>query len=78
MFSDYGFSKGKTAPKGIHPDKLRKNHKGRVNLEQRNPHPSKEMQEHSAEWAMLAEAYTDFFELLRVAVRLILSISSLL
>ncbi|KAJ7708926.1 hypothetical protein B0H17DRAFT_1124715 [Mycena rosella] len=35
--------KGGNAPKGGHPDKMRKDHKGRVNFEQRYPHPSKDM-----------------------------------
>ncbi|KAJ7191546.1 hypothetical protein GGX14DRAFT_296130, partial [Mycena pura] len=58
---------GKNAPKGVHPDQLRKDHNGRVNFDQRQAHPSKDMG--TAEWALLADAYTDFFEILRVALK---------
>ncbi|KAJ7657083.1 hypothetical protein B0H17DRAFT_1213611 [Mycena rosella] len=60
--------KGGNAPKGGHPDKIRKDHKGRVNFEQRYPHPSKDMGNVN-EYVSLTEAYTDFFELLRVALK---------
>jgi hypothetical protein len=42
---------------------VRKDHKGRVNFEQRVPRHSKEMQD-GIEWTLLAEAYTDFFEII--------------
>ncbi|KAJ7084734.1 hypothetical protein C8R43DRAFT_965246 [Mycena crocata] len=58
---------GKKAPKGVHPNKVRKSHRGKVNFTQRVPHHSKDMK-NSAKWALLAEAYTDFFELIRVAL----------
>ncbi|KAJ7500567.1 hypothetical protein B0H11DRAFT_2189430 [Mycena galericulata] len=60
--------KGTTAPKDSHPDNVRKDHRGRVNFEQRFPHASKEMR-NTEEYALLAEAYTDFFEILRVALK---------
>ncbi len=59
-------SQGTDAPEG-HPDHVRKDHNGRVNFEQRNAHRSKEMK-NTEEYAILAEAYSDFFELLRIAV----------
>ncbi|KAJ6529564.1 hypothetical protein DFH09DRAFT_1093976 [Mycena vulgaris] len=61
--------KGKGAPTNTHPDNIRKNHEGRVNFEQRLPHQSKEALKKPVEHSLLAEAYTDFFELLRVALK---------
>jgi len=61
------FSQGTDAP-DAHPDDVRKDHGGRVNFEQRNAHRSKEMK-NTEEYTILAEVYSDFFELLRIAVR---------
>ncbi|KAJ7509215.1 hypothetical protein B0H11DRAFT_1791472, partial [Mycena galericulata] len=67
-YARYG-EKGKGAPAGAHPNKVRKDHKGRVNHEQRVPHQSKDILKNTAKWALLAEAYTDFFEVLRIALK---------
>lgn len=64
----YIFVQGTNAPDNAHPDNVRRDHKGRVNFEQRNAHRSKDMK-NVEQYAILVEAYTDFFELLRVAVR---------
>ncbi|KAJ7865066.1 hypothetical protein B0H13DRAFT_1560761, partial [Mycena leptocephala] len=61
--------KGYTAPKGTHPDLLCKYHRGRCNITQRVPHQSKEILKNPAEYALLAEAFTDLFEFLRVALK---------
>ncbi|KAJ7456869.1 hypothetical protein B0H11DRAFT_1617531, partial [Mycena galericulata] len=60
--------KGHSAPKNIHPDKIKKAHGGRVNITQRTPHKSKELLDQPEEYAILAEAFTDFFQILRVAL----------
>ncbi|KAJ7024503.1 hypothetical protein C8F04DRAFT_892251, partial [Mycena alexandri] len=60
--------KGTNAPDNAHPDNVRRDHKGRVNFEQRNAHRSKDMK-NVEQYAILVEAYTDFFELLRVALK---------
>ncbi|KAF8218030.1 hypothetical protein K438DRAFT_2006955 [Mycena galopus ATCC 62051] len=59
--------KGKGAPQA-HPDNVRKDHAGRVNLEQRNVHRFKDMKDPN-EYSVLVEAYTDFFEILRFALK---------
>lgn len=64
------YLQGKDAPDGAHPDDVHRDHRGRVNFEQRNAHRSKDMK-NVEEYSILVEAYTDFFELLRVAVRLV-------
>ncbi|KAJ7665586.1 hypothetical protein B0H17DRAFT_951389 [Mycena rosella] len=61
--------KGNGAPTNIHPDNIRKDHNGRCNFGERLPHQSKEALKNPAEYAGLAEAYTDFFELIRVAFK---------
>ncbi|KAJ7646270.1 hypothetical protein DFH06DRAFT_898236, partial [Mycena polygramma] len=61
--------KGHTAPTDVHPDKLRKDHGGRVNIRGRTPHQSKEILDNPGEYALLAEAFTDLFEFLRVALK---------
>ncbi|KAJ7171529.1 hypothetical protein C8R46DRAFT_828691, partial [Mycena filopes] len=60
--------KGNKAPKDAHPDNVRRDHCGRVNFEQRTPHRSKDMKK-ADEYTILVEAYTDFFEILRVALK---------
>ncbi|KAJ7836547.1 hypothetical protein B0H14DRAFT_3870752 [Mycena olivaceomarginata] len=60
-------SQGKGAPQA-HPDNVRKDHAGRVNFEQRNVHRSKDMKDPN-EYSVLVEAYTDFFEILRIALK---------
>ncbi|KAJ7065101.1 hypothetical protein B0H15DRAFT_794627, partial [Mycena belliarum] len=67
-YSRYG-EKGNGAPTDAHPDNLRKAHGGRVNWNQRGPHQSKEILQNPREYTLLAEAYTDFFELLRIAFK---------
>ncbi|KAJ7075365.1 hypothetical protein C8R43DRAFT_1054194, partial [Mycena crocata] len=47
---------GKKAPKGVHPNKVRKSHRGKVTFTQRN----------SAKWALLAEAYHRFLRANRI------------
>ncbi|KAJ7465829.1 hypothetical protein B0H11DRAFT_1922105 [Mycena galericulata] len=60
--------RGTGAP-DTHPDNVRKDHKGRTNFDQRYVHnTSKEMKD-MEQYAILAEAYSDFFELLRVALK---------
>ncbi|KAJ7826119.1 hypothetical protein B0H14DRAFT_3874122 [Mycena olivaceomarginata] len=60
--------KGKGAPAGVHPNKLHKKGAARVNLSQRVPHLAKDILDHPQEYALLAEAFSDFFEILRVAL----------
>ncbi|KAJ6624418.1 hypothetical protein B0H10DRAFT_1784774, partial [Mycena sp. CBHHK59/15] len=57
---------GEGAPSDTHPNNIRKDHRGRVNFDQRVPHQSKEILENMTGYTTLAEAYTDLFELLRV------------
>ncbi|KAJ7038762.1 hypothetical protein C8F04DRAFT_1179434 [Mycena alexandri] len=60
--------KGHSAPKNVHPDKVKKKHVKHVNLIQRGPYKSKELLDKPEEYALLAEAFTDFFGFLRVTV----------
>ncbi|KAJ7820862.1 hypothetical protein B0H13DRAFT_1921117 [Mycena leptocephala] len=60
--------KGDGAPSEAHPDNIRKGHGGKVNFEQHLPRQSKECLENSEEYAQLADAFEDFFDLIRVAV----------
>ncbi|KAJ7757360.1 hypothetical protein DFH07DRAFT_742135 [Mycena maculata] len=60
--------KSTNAPQDAHPDDIHKDHRGRVNFTQRLPRHSKEMR-NTEEYTLLAEAYTDFFEILRVALK---------
>ncbi|KAK7019069.1 hypothetical protein R3P38DRAFT_2783848 [Favolaschia claudopus] len=60
--------KGHDAPKDIHPNKLRRTGVGRVNLKDRAPHRSEDITKHPEEYKVLAEAFTDFFEYLRIAL----------
>ncbi|KAK7026565.1 hypothetical protein R3P38DRAFT_2705473 [Favolaschia claudopus] len=60
---------GDGAPADIHADNLRKDHTGRVNFDQRLPHQSKEIFQNPEDHALLAEAFADFFELIRVAFK---------
>jgi hypothetical protein len=71
--------KGYGAPKGVHPNNIQRKHRGRVNIKQRVPYMSKSILQNPVEYSILAEAFTDLFELLRVAVNIYLHcISSLL
>ncbi|KAJ7649690.1 hypothetical protein FB45DRAFT_1075268 [Roridomyces roridus] len=65
-YARYG-EKGTGAPTDAHPDTLRKG-QGRVNFEQRNARRSKDMKNPN-EYPLLVEAYMDFFEILRVALK---------
>ncbi|KAJ6483357.1 hypothetical protein C8R45DRAFT_1001160 [Mycena sanguinolenta] len=58
---------GTSAP-DAHPDNVSKNHGQRVNFQQRYTHRSKEMKD-TEEYTILAEAYSDFFQLLQLAVK---------
>ncbi|KAJ7771121.1 hypothetical protein DFH07DRAFT_734921 [Mycena maculata] len=60
--------KGDGAPADVHPDNLRKEGKGKSNLYQRLPRESKELQQNKEEYKRIADAFTDFFDLVRVAV----------
>ncbi|KAJ7023959.1 hypothetical protein C8F04DRAFT_1132826 [Mycena alexandri] len=60
--------KGHTAPKDVHPDKCKKVGVKHVNLTGRVPHQSSELLEEPEEYAALANAFTNFFEILKVAV----------
>ncbi|KAJ7802679.1 hypothetical protein B0H13DRAFT_1931733 [Mycena leptocephala] len=60
--------KGDGAPSEAHPDNIRKGHGGKAKFEQRLPRQSKECLENSEEYAQLADAFEDFFDLIRVAV----------
>ncbi|KAJ7745246.1 hypothetical protein B0H14DRAFT_3606520 [Mycena olivaceomarginata] len=60
--------KGKGAPAGVHPNKVHKKGAARVNLSQRVPHLAKDILDHPQEYTLLAEAFSDFFEILRVAL----------
>jgi hypothetical protein len=70
------FSQGNGAPQA-HPDNVRRDHGGRVNFEQRNVHRSKDMKGPN-EYSVLVEAYTDFFEILRIAVRFVSPLQKLI
>ncbi|KAJ7916118.1 hypothetical protein B0H13DRAFT_2323610 [Mycena leptocephala] len=63
---------GHSAPKDVHCNKSRKTKRGRVNMTQRTPHPSKNMVDKPGEYAVLATAFTDFFELLHVSLESLL------
>ncbi|KAJ6511160.1 hypothetical protein C8R45DRAFT_1162689 [Mycena sanguinolenta] len=63
-YARYG-ENGTGAP-DAHPDNVSKNHGQRVNFEQRYAHRSKEMKD-TEEYTILAEAYSDFFQLLQLA-----------
>ncbi|KAJ6624585.1 hypothetical protein B0H10DRAFT_2323531, partial [Mycena sp. CBHHK59/15] len=67
-YARYG-EKGKDVPTGAHPNNIRKDHRGRVNFDQQVPHSSKDIQQDLNGYALLAEAYTDFFELLWVVLK---------
>ncbi|KAJ7626890.1 hypothetical protein FB45DRAFT_749998, partial [Roridomyces roridus] len=58
---------GDGAPDG-HPYELRKDHNGRCNLEQRQPHRSKDMN-NVEQYNAMVEAFTDIFELVRDALK---------
>ncbi|KAJ6479154.1 hypothetical protein C8R45DRAFT_797219, partial [Mycena sanguinolenta] len=62
------FSQGHTAPQDTHPDNLSKKNKGKCNITQQGPHQSKEILDNLKEYNLLAEAFTDIFEFLRVAL----------
>ncbi|KAJ6545125.1 hypothetical protein B0H10DRAFT_1853024, partial [Mycena sp. CBHHK59/15] len=66
-YTRYG-EKGKDVPTGAHPN-IQKDHRGRVNFDQRVPHLSKDIQQDLNGYVLLAEAYTDFFELLWVVLK---------
>ncbi|KAJ7843523.1 hypothetical protein B0H14DRAFT_3456081 [Mycena olivaceomarginata] len=59
--------KGKGAPAGVHPNKVHKKGAVQVNLSQRVPHLAKDILDHPQEYTLLAEAFSDFFEILRLA-----------
>ncbi|KAJ7257013.1 hypothetical protein C8J57DRAFT_983124, partial [Mycena rebaudengoi] len=61
--------KGYGAPKGVHPNNIQRKHRGRVNIKQRVPYMSKSILQNPVEYSILAEAFTDLFELLRVALK---------
>ncbi|KAK7033791.1 multidrug resistance-associated protein 1, partial [Favolaschia claudopus] len=60
---------GKGSPADVHPDHLKKPDRGKVNIEQRMPRESKELRDNHEEYALLAEAFADFFDLIRVALK---------
>ncbi|KAJ7035461.1 hypothetical protein C8F04DRAFT_896063, partial [Mycena alexandri] len=60
--------KGDTAPKDIHPNKCRKAGVTRVNLTQRVPHQSADIINNPEEYVALADAFTNYFEIVRVAL----------
>ncbi|KAJ7771977.1 hypothetical protein DFH07DRAFT_953265 [Mycena maculata] len=66
--------KGDGAPADVHPDNLCKEGKGKSNLYQRLPRESKELQQTKEEYKRIADAFTDFFDLVRVAFKLYLGI----
>jgi hypothetical protein len=57
----------------VHPNKVHKKGAARVNLSQRVPHLAKDILDHPQEYTLLAEAFSDFFEILRVVVSLFLA-----
>ncbi|KAJ7648969.1 hypothetical protein DFH06DRAFT_931479, partial [Mycena polygramma] len=67
-YARYG-EKGDGAPKDVHPDNVHKTGKGKSHLFQRLPRESKELQEHKEEYKRIADAFTDFFDLIRVAFK---------
>ncbi|KAJ6492444.1 hypothetical protein C8R47DRAFT_1319303 [Mycena vitilis] len=68
-YSRYG-EKGHDAPQdAAHMDNIQRDHEGRTNFGQRIPHESKEMLENLKEFAILAEAYTDIFEYIRIVLQ---------
>ncbi|KAJ7609977.1 hypothetical protein DFH06DRAFT_924634, partial [Mycena polygramma] len=68
-YSRYG-EKGHDAPQdAAHMDNVQRDHEGRTNFGQRIPHESKEMLENLKEFAILAEAYTDIFEYIRIVLQ---------
>ncbi|KAJ6455081.1 hypothetical protein C8R47DRAFT_920897, partial [Mycena vitilis] len=63
-------SQGHDAPQdAAHMDNVQRDHEGRTNFGQRIPHESKEMLENLKEFAILAEAYTDIFEYIRIVLQ---------
>ncbi|KAK6989043.1 hypothetical protein R3P38DRAFT_2403674, partial [Favolaschia claudopus] len=60
---------GKGQSADVHPDHLKKTDRGKVNIEQRMPRESKELRDNHEEYALLAEAFADFFDLIRVALK---------
>ncbi|KAK7026970.1 multidrug resistance-associated protein 1 [Favolaschia claudopus] len=58
------------SPASVHPDHLKKPNKGKVNVQQRMPRQSKELRDNHEEYALLADAFADFFDLIRVAAYL--------
>ncbi|KAJ7258525.1 hypothetical protein C8J57DRAFT_1515837 [Mycena rebaudengoi] len=71
-YARYG-EKGHGAPEGVHPNNVQRENqrenRGHVNITQRGPYPSKDILKNPSEYFILAEAFTDFFELLRVALK---------
>ncbi|KAJ7823638.1 hypothetical protein B0H14DRAFT_3730063 [Mycena olivaceomarginata] len=68
-YARYG-EKGHDAPKDAeHLNNVQRDHGGRVNFEQRIPHESKDIKEHPQEFAILADAYTDIFDYIRVVMQ---------
>ncbi|KAJ6480031.1 hypothetical protein C8R47DRAFT_961149, partial [Mycena vitilis] len=65
---------GDGAPDDVHPDNLRKKGKGKSNLSQRGPRESQELRLNKEEYLRIADAFTDFFDLVRVAFKLYLGI----
>ncbi|KAJ7737298.1 hypothetical protein B0H16DRAFT_1210866, partial [Mycena metata] len=59
---------GETAPQDVHPHKVRKTNVTRVNITQRVPYMSKEILDKPREYALLADALSDFFEVVRVSI----------
>ena len=62
---------GDGAPESLHPDDIRKDHGGRSYREQRLLRLAKDClknPDHN-DYALLADAFADFFELIRIAVR---------
>ncbi|KAJ6466820.1 hypothetical protein C8R45DRAFT_909855 [Mycena sanguinolenta] len=61
--------KGNGAPESLHPDDIRKDHGGRCNHEQRLPRLAKDCLKNPDDYALLADAFADFFELIRIVLK---------
>ncbi|KAJ7832109.1 hypothetical protein B0H13DRAFT_1575332, partial [Mycena leptocephala] len=61
--------KGDGSPDNVHPTDVRRDHGGKVNFTGRFPRQAQELRESHEEYALLAHAFGDFFDLIRVALK---------